>query len=91
MPRRKIVSPIAVETPAPEQLFLFPYATAAALMSTTVSALRKLVKGGKIKHLAVGHRHLISADAIREFIQTNSTDQTHSELRPARLRTEVAA
>jgi excisionase family DNA binding protein len=45
--------------------------TAAAMLSTTVFAVRELLRKGKIKYVVIGHKWLVSPQALQEFIQNN--------------------
>jgi hypothetical protein len=42
--------------------------TTARIMSTTCWAVRQLCRDGQLKHVRIGHRWLISTDAIKKFI-----------------------
>ena len=53
---------------------------------SSLSAIRTLVREGLLKHVVIGHAHLIPHFAIEEFLRKQATDETHSERRPARLR-----
>src|SRR3984957_19904506 len=67
-------SPAAVSTPAisssvaPIPAFLHDIQTTAKLMSTTTFAIRELCRAGKLRFVRVGHRWLISTEAIQKFI-----------------------
>ena len=67
--------PAAVATPAPavhpNDQYLHDIPTAAAKMSTTIFAVRELCRSGKLKFVAIGHKWLISPQAIQEFIRSN--------------------
>jgi excisionase family DNA binding protein len=54
--------------PNPED-FLMSIPTAAQRMSTTVFAIRELCRAGELKYIAIGHRWLISPEAIANFIR----------------------
>jgi excisionase family DNA binding protein len=47
---------------------LHDIATAAKIMSTTPWAIRQLCRAKKLPFVRIGHRWLISTDAIRSFI-----------------------
>jgi hypothetical protein len=63
-----VVSPIAVH---PNDLYLLDIPTAAAKMSTTIFAVRELMRSGKLKFVVIGHKWLVSPGAIQEFIRAN--------------------
>jgi hypothetical protein len=42
--------------------------TVARIMSTTTWAVRGLCRSGQLTHIKIGHRWLVSTDAIRKFI-----------------------
>jgi len=71
--------------PAPADL-VYTYRETAALLKTYISAVRTLVREGRLKHVEIGHAHLIPHFAIEEFLRKQATTETHSERRPARLR-----
>jgi excisionase family DNA binding protein len=56
-----------------ELLYLIDIPTAARRMSTTVFAVRELLRSGQIKYLVIGHKWLISPKAIQEFIEKSQT------------------
>lgn len=70
-PGEKTANVPAVPDPSVESLFLIDISTAARLMSTTVFAVRQLLRDGEIAYLNIGHKWLISPDAIRNFIRKN--------------------
>jgi hypothetical protein len=43
--------------------------TAARLMSTTVFAIRELCRSGELIYVPIGHKWLLSPEAIRTFIR----------------------
>jgi hypothetical protein len=53
----------------PNQLFLMDIPTAARLLSTTVFAVREICRSGELVYIAIGHKWLLSPDAIRAFIR----------------------
>ena len=61
--------PSEVSSLAPTPAFLHDIPTTAKLMSTTCWAVRELCRSGRLKFVRVGHRWLISTEAIRKFIQ----------------------
>jgi len=65
----------AVATPAPavhpNDQYLHDIPTAAAKMSTTIFAVRNLMRSGELKYVAIGHKWLVSPQAIQEFIRKN--------------------
>jgi len=69
----------------PEAL-VYTYYEIATLLKSKKSAIRSLVRSGAIKHVVIGHSHLIPAHAIKQFLRDQATTETHSERRPARLR-----
>jgi hypothetical protein len=57
-------------SPAPlVGLFLIDIPTAAKLMSTTVFAVRELCRSRELAYVVIGHKWLLSSDAIRAFIR----------------------
>jgi hypothetical protein len=54
---------------APISPLLHNIPTTAKLMSTTCWAVHELCRAGRLKFVRVGHRWLISTEAIRTFIQ----------------------
>jgi excisionase family DNA binding protein len=68
--RRKAVQPQSeASSLAPIPPLLHDIPTTAKLMSTTCWAVRELCRAGRLKFVRVGHRWLISTEAIRTFIQ----------------------
>lgn len=60
------------DTPIPNpsnDLYLMDIPTAALRLSTTVFAVRRLCRTGKIKFVVIGHGWLISPEALQEFIR----------------------
>jgi excisionase family DNA binding protein len=57
--------------------YLHTIPDAASRMSTKVSAVRWLIHEGRLKFIRVGNAHLISPEAISEFIRKN--EKTYSE------------
>ena len=49
--------------------YLMDIPTAARRMSTTVFAVRELCRSGELVYVPIGHKWLISPDAIRTFIR----------------------
>jgi hypothetical protein len=69
--RRKAVQPQReLSMPAPTPALLHDIPATAQLMSTTTWAVRTLCRSGQLKFVRVGHRWLISPEAIRAFIQS---------------------
>lgn len=65
-----------LDTPIPNpsnDLYLMDIPTAARRLSTTVFAVRRLCRTGKIKYLVIGHAFLISPQALQEFIRKTET------------------
>jgi excisionase family DNA binding protein len=56
----------------PEGPLLLSIKSAAEQLGISRSVLYELIGTGEIKHLRIGRRVLISRDALREFIETNS-------------------
>jgi len=64
-------APVAVPTvvsPAVNDLLLMDIPTAARLLSTTIFAVRELMRSGDLVKVEIGHKWLVSPDAIRAFI-----------------------
>jgi hypothetical protein len=61
----KIERPFVVN---PTELFLMDIPTAARLLSTTVFAVGKIVPLDELVYVAIGHKWLLSPDAVRAFI-----------------------
>jgi hypothetical protein len=55
--------------PLPVEPKLVDIPTAAAMMSTTVFAVRELCRSGELIYVPIGHKWLISPGAIDDFIQ----------------------
>jgi len=55
----------------PNDQYLHDIPTAAAKMSTTIFAVRELMRSGKLKFVVIGHKWLVSPAAIQEFIRAN--------------------
>ena len=73
----------------PASLYLLDIPTAARLLSTNVWALRKLLQVGEITYINIGHKFLISHDAIRAFIrrrEAHDSSQLAVVREPASLR-----
>jgi excisionase family DNA binding protein len=68
--RRKAVQPQPQPQPAvaPIPALLHDIPTTAKLMSSTTFAIRELCRAGKLRFVRVGHRWLISTEAIQKFI-----------------------
>lgn len=65
---KKIATQLSVVVPISEK-FLLSIPEAAALMSTTVFAVRELCRAGDLKYVPIGHAWRISPDAIRAYIR----------------------
>lgn len=52
-------------------LYLIDIPEASRRLSTTVFAIRELIRSNKLKFVGVGHKQLISPRAIEEFIVAN--------------------
>ena len=76
MPHKKS-SPVIVSesTPAPTPAFLHNIANTAKLMSTTCWAVRELCRSGRLKYVRIGHRFLVSTQAIQRFIEQAEKDE----------------
>ncbi len=59
----------AVPAVVPNDLFLMDIPTAAQRMSTTVFAVRELMRSGELIKVEIGHKWLISPGAIQDFIR----------------------
>jgi len=55
--------------PAVNDLFLMDIPTAAQRMSTTVFAVRELMRSGELIKVEIGHKWLVSPSAIQDFIR----------------------
>jgi len=51
-----------------EQLYLIDIPMAARRLSTTVFAVREIIRSGKLKYIPIGHKMLISPKAIENYI-----------------------
>jgi excisionase family DNA binding protein len=67
--RKSVQSQPEVSSPAPTPALLHDIPTTAKLMSTTCWAVRELCRAGRLKFVRVGHRWLISTEAIWTFIR----------------------
>jgi len=56
------------------QPLLYDISTTAVMLSTTVFAVRELCRSGKLKFVPLGHRWLISASAMQDFIAQAEQD-----------------
>jgi hypothetical protein len=54
-----------------DSLYLLDIPTTARKLSTTIFAVRELIRSNKLKFIAVGHKQLISPSAIQAFIADN--------------------
>ena len=54
-----------------EALYLMDIPTCARRLSTTVFAVRALIRSNKLKFISVGHKMLISPAAIQNFIKSS--------------------
>ncbi len=61
-------APVAVPAVVPNDLFLMDIPTAAQRMSTTVFAVRELMRSGELIKVEIGHKWLVSPSAIQDFI-----------------------
>jgi hypothetical protein len=61
-----VSEPLLATTPA----LLHSIPDTARLMGTTTFAVRILCRSGRLKYIALGHRWLISLEAIQRFIRT---------------------
>lgn len=84
MAKKKIFTVPASPITTPPSPYLHDIPTAAALMSTTIFAVRELCRSGKLKFVAIGHRWLISPQAIQEFIHENEQAAGNGESGPRR-------
>jgi excisionase family DNA binding protein len=72
--RRKAVQPQPeASSLAPIPPLLHDIPTTAKLMSTTCWAVRELCRAGRLKFVRVGHRFLVSTQAIQDFITRSET------------------
>lgn len=69
---KKAIPDTPIPTPS-NDLYLMDIPTAARLLSTTVFAVRRLLRTGKIKFVVIGHGWLISPEALQEFIRKTET------------------
>jgi hypothetical protein len=69
---------------------VYTYAETAAILKTNIFAVRTLVREGRLKHVVIGHAHLIPHWAVEDFLRKQATDDTRSDERPARLRAKPA-
>jgi hypothetical protein len=53
----------------PNDLFLMDIPTAAVRLSTTVFAVRELMRSGELVKVEIGHKWLVSPEALKAFIQ----------------------
>ena len=56
--------------PSPDPALL-DIPAAAQMLGTTIFAVRELLRKGKIKYVTIGHKWLVSPQAIQEFIRNN--------------------
>ncbi len=76
MPRKKNPAP----PPPSEDVDLYGIPEVARRLNTTIFAVRTLIRGGRLKHLQIGHKMLISPKAIADFIQ--QSERYYGEDRP---------
>ncbi len=72
--RKALAQSVPLVAPPPSR-FLHDIPTAAELMSTTTWAVRELCRSGRLKHVRIGHRWLISTHAIERFIEQAEKDR----------------
>jgi len=65
---RSLPSPTEPSLSAGVSPLLHDISTTAKLMSTTTFAVRQLCRAGQLKYVRIGHRWLISPQAIQRFI-----------------------
>jgi len=65
MPSNKKVRSVTSET---SPLYLVDIPEASRRLSTTVFAIRELIRSGRLKFISIGHKQLISPAAIQDFI-----------------------
>jgi hypothetical protein len=58
-----------VPSPSTDSHFLLEIPQAAVLLSTTTFAVCELCRSGELVYVTIGHKWLISPDAIRAFIK----------------------
>ena len=87
--KRKFPTPQEQSAPTPK--FLFDIPEAAESMCTTIFAIRQLCRSGMLRYAEIGHKFLISHDAIQDCIRLME-DRTKAkrEARLARKRKLVA-
>lgn len=74
-PKAIAVSTVIPSVPASDQdLFLMDIPTAARKLSTTVFAVRQLLRDGEIAYVVIGHKWLLSPGAIQDFIRRKEQD-----------------
>jgi excisionase family DNA binding protein len=69
--RQEYLAEVSSLAPTPALLHDIP--TVARIMSTTTWAVRQLCRAGRLKFVRVGHRFLVSTQAIQAYISTNET------------------
>jgi excisionase family DNA binding protein len=65
---------------------VYTYTETAALLKCKKSAVRSLVRSGVLKHVVIGHAHVIPHWCLEEFLHKQATDDTRSDERPSRFR-----
>jgi excisionase family DNA binding protein len=68
MPSNKKVRSVTSEA---SPLYLIDIPEASRRLSTTVFAIRELIRSNKLKFIFVGHKQLISPQAIQDFIRAS--------------------
>jgi excisionase family DNA binding protein len=68
-----------------DPVYLVDIPEAARRLSTTVFAVRGLIRSNKLKFISVGHKQLISPAAIQEFIAANETYYGAAQSSPDRV------
>ncbi len=74
MPMGKKIPGVEVPAVVPNDLFLMDIPTAAQRLSTTVFAVRELMRSGELVKVEIGHKWLVSPEAIRNFIHKREQD-----------------
>ena len=64
----KAIPATSTDSPTP---FLYDLPTTARLMTTTLFAVRTLIRTGKLRYVSIGNKFLVSPEAIRDFVVAN--------------------
>jgi excisionase family DNA binding protein len=71
--------PRALSTTDPDEVRAYTVAEAAEVLSLSAVHLRRIIKRGEIRVKRVGRRILVPTSAIKEFLDSDSTDSSSGD------------